>query len=114
MGKRTRRRRQRAQGQAGNPVPQGQQGSGGDDDGLGILGLLLVYPFACWGLYHIGGKVWRIATTGSTCPARHCISWDEHPWRIVHEFIAYGGVSLLLAAIVIGAPVTLLRGGKFD
>jgi hypothetical protein len=113
MGKRTRKRRQRAQGQAGNPAPQRQEGGGGDD-GLGILGLLLVYPFACWGLYHIGGKVWRIATTGSTCPARHCISWDDHPWRIVHEFIAYGGVSLLLAAIVIGGPITLLRGGKFD
>lgn len=114
MGKRTRKRRQRAQGQTNQPPPPRVPGNGGDDDGLGIFGLLIVYPFACWGLYRIGGKFWRIVTTGSTCPERRCISWDDHPGRIVMEFIANGGVSLLLATIVIGGAIVLLRGGKFD
>lgn len=113
MGRRARRRRQRAND---GPVPTGAPTTqaAGEDDALGLVGLVLIYPFACWGLYNTSRTIWRIVTTGSTCPGRRCVSWDDNAFSVALHFICNSAFTVVLATIVIGGIVTLLRGGRMS
>ena len=49
-----------------------------------------------------------------TCPGRRCVSWDDNAVSVAMLLFCNVAFTVMLATIVIGGFVTLLRGGKMD
>lgn len=120
MGKRLRKRRMAVSdpsiSAAPPPVPPQQEQTGipAQDDDLTVfasgIALLLFIWLIGWGFVSSASEVFRIVTTGSNCPMKHCTNWAEDPHTLKVHLIGSGLFALFSGAIVVSAIWTLLFG----
>lgn len=79
-----------------------------------VIGLLFFTGLIGWAFINASSEVFRILTTGSNCPKRHCTSWAEDPGTLKVTLIGSGLFALFSGALLLSGLWALLFGPPGD